>query len=265
MECNICGAWGNKIFTNIILKKYEVDYYQCPHCGLIYTETPYWLEEAYREAITVYDTGIMQRNEDLSIDTINILIKIFGKKNVSGLDWGGGYGIFVRIIRDCGFDFRWMDKYSPCLVARGFEVGEIEGKKFDIITAFELFEHFESPRDEMAKMLKHTDIILFSTLLYGSGLHFPAKDEWWYYASEGGQHVAFYSEMTLNELGRLFDMYYYRINDSLHIFSKDKLPIRAIKQRINSLPGKVLSLLLWEWRRTRAFAMKDMEWLKEKG
>ena len=58
----ICNSIGKEIFTGKILKKYDVKYYQCPECALVYTESPYWLSEAYSDAISRYDTGVMQRN-----------------------------------------------------------------------------------------------------------------------------------------------------------------------------------------------------------
>ena len=41
----------------------EVDYFECPNCGYVQTETPYWLGRAYAEAINDNDTGILVRNQ----------------------------------------------------------------------------------------------------------------------------------------------------------------------------------------------------------
>ncbi|MDM9385348.1 hypothetical protein QUB80_32355 [Chlorogloeopsis sp. ULAP01] len=37
-------------------------YYFCEESGLLKTEKPYWLDEAYQEAIADTDTGLVRRN-----------------------------------------------------------------------------------------------------------------------------------------------------------------------------------------------------------
>ena len=60
--CPICKTPRDVAFTHLVLKKYQVKYLVCGHCGLLQTETPYWLDEAYGEAIAGSDTGLVQRN-----------------------------------------------------------------------------------------------------------------------------------------------------------------------------------------------------------
>jgi hypothetical protein len=45
-------------FRHTVLRKYDVQYFQCGGCGFLQTETPYWLDEAYSSAIVTADTGI---------------------------------------------------------------------------------------------------------------------------------------------------------------------------------------------------------------
>jgi len=88
------------------------------------------------------------------------------------LDYAGGYGVFVRLMRDIGFDFYWQDKYTENLFVRGFEYDE--KKRFDFLTSFKSFEHFDQPLQEIENMLSFSDNILFSTLLYGKNI--PQSD-----------------------------------------------------------------------------------------
>ncbi len=262
MECLVCQGKGKEIFKGRILKKYETCYYQCPECGLIYTEEPYWIKEAYDDAITIYDTGIMTRNISLSIATYTILKSLFGNRNVRGLDWGGGYGIFVRLMRDLGYSFSWFDKYSANLVSRGFEADIKLDERYDIITAFEVLEHLPDPLQEIEKMLNKSNIILFSTVVYDKKMNYPQLDDWWYYVPEEGQHIVFYSNMTLKKIAKKFNINYYSINSSLHIFSKKKIRFHYIKCMMNCKAGSVISLLKWEAARCKnQGAMRDMEML----
>ncbi|MCL2311738.1 MAG: methyltransferase type 11, partial [Firmicutes bacterium] len=96
MKCIICNNKSDgitKIFSHKILQKYEIEYNQCLQCGLIFTETPYWLSEAYNDSISVRDTGILRRNISYSMD-VNIIITLLLKRNArqcSFLDYAGGF------------------------------------------------------------------------------------------------------------------------------------------------------------------------------
>jgi hypothetical protein len=128
MTCKICTQTTKPIFTAKILNKYGIKYYYCEHCGFLQTEESFWLEEAYVESINVSDTGYMQRNLLLS-KKLTILLSLFFDKNAKFVDYAGGYGVFVRLMRDIGFDFYWDDKYTTNLFARGFEYQNGGGTK----------------------------------------------------------------------------------------------------------------------------------------
>jgi len=80
------------------------------------------------------------------------------------LDYGGGHGVFVRIMRDFGFDFRWSDCYATNIYARGFE-GDVH-LRHELVTAFEVFEHLVDVRAELAALFEPRHrYILVSTLV----------------------------------------------------------------------------------------------------
>ncbi|RPI02481.1 MAG: glycosyl transferase group 1, partial [Ignavibacteriae bacterium] len=132
MNCKICGRTSSKIFRRIILNKYDVDYFQCSSCEFIQTEEPYWLEEAYRHSITTEDTGIVKRNILLAKRTSAVLFFWFHSYG-QFLDYGGGYGLFVRLMRDAGFNFFWNDPFTENLFARGFEYHPGQIKSIELI------------------------------------------------------------------------------------------------------------------------------------
>jgi hypothetical protein len=101
------------------------------------------------------------------------------------MDFGGGHGIFTRIMRDCGFDFYHYDKYAENLFAAGFEANL--GQKYNLITSFENFEHFVNPIEEIEKLIKMSDTLYFSTSLIPSA--YPSIKDWWYYSPNTGQHI----------------------------------------------------------------------------
>lgn len=198
-----------------LLGKYDVAYFLCPRCDLLQTETPYWLEEAYRQSISTLDTGLIHRNIMTSRRVARFCI-LNGLEKVSGLDFAGGYGILVRMLRDLGLDFFWSDKYSPNLAAMGFAAAP--GRKYAIVTAFEVFEHFNEPEGQIGEILASSpDFLLMETTLRESR-SVPGL-EWKYYAQQSGQHVAFYSQATCEFIAEKFG-YHFRREGRLLVFSK---------------------------------------------
>lgn len=200
----------------MLLDKYLVQYYKCPVCGFVRTEKPYWLEEAYSNAIVNFDMGLLNRNIYLS-KIVSAIIQTCFKNRDTFLDYGGGYGIFVRLMRDRGFDFHWYDKYCVNLFAKGFEKSK---DKYDIVTAFELAEHLIDPKEEIGNIINISSTFVFTTELLP--IKTPKPNEWWYYALKGGQHISFYTKKSLEILADEYDKYYIGMG-GLHIFSDKKI------------------------------------------
>ena len=218
MKCKICSSQAILIGSATVLNEYEVNYFRCVHCSFIQTEKPYWLSKAYSESIARSDIGLIGRNITLSKIT-SVIITIFFKSTLPYLDYGGGNGMFVRLMRDLGYDFYWQDKYTINQFAVGFEGGNTD--KFKLLTAFELFEHLEDPINEILEMLEHSENILFSTALIPSNN--PLPGEWWYFALDTGQHISLYSKKTLIELAKRLDMRLYSNGRNLHLLTRKKI------------------------------------------
>ncbi len=218
MKCKICRSDTKKIDRSTILNKYDVDYFQCPNCGFVQTEEPYWLSESYSDAISVSDTGMMSRNLMFSKLTTTILSILIDKKG-EFLDYGGGYGILTRLMRDNGFDFYWYDKHAKNLVAKGFE-GKLSEKKYEAITSFENFEHFENPLQDIEKIFNSTDFVLFSTDLVS--IPAPTTKKWWYYCLEHGQHISLFSRKSLQFIANKYNYNFTSNGNNIHIFSRKR-------------------------------------------
>lgn len=216
MKCRICEHKSIFAFKTTILGKYSASFYKCNYCGFLQSENPYWLEESYTEAINLSDTGILARNEYLRKIVTVLTFCIFGK-DTKILDWGGGYGIMVRMLRDDGWDAYWYDEYAQNIFAKPFT--KDKHKKYNLITSFELFEHLPNPLNDIEKMLNISDNILFSTLLIPQEI--PSLD-WWYYGFKHGQHISFYSKQTLKFIANKYNLNYVGTN-SIHLFSKKKI------------------------------------------
>lgn len=219
MNCKICALPSPFFANSKLLNKYDVDYFQCSDCGFVQTEDPYWLAEAYSEAIAGSDIGLVTRNMNLSACT-RLLIEQYFNADGRFLDYGGGYGLFVRLMRDAGFDFYWSDKFCKNLFAQGFE--DQGNAQYELITAFELLEHLVDPVQEISEMLKLGHSLLFSTSLLPDSN--PSPDEWWYYARHEGQHIAIYTPEALKRLSQQLDCNLYSDGESVHLITQKILP-----------------------------------------
>lgn len=216
MKCKICNSNTRLAFTSTILKKYDVKYFKCDSCGYLFTEEPYWLDEAYSRSINLSDTGLLDRNIYFS-KVLSVLIYFCFDKNGIFLDYAGGYGVFTRLMRDVGFDFYWHDPFTQNLFANGFEKDLEPNSKFELLTAFEVFEHLINPKEEVGKMLQYSNTIIFSTELMPQEI--PDVKDWWYYGFNHGQHISFYTKKTLYTLANQFNLNYYNVN-GIQIFTK---------------------------------------------
>ena len=215
--CRVCQSTVSKIFSSNVLQKYPVEYFQCSRCDYIQTENPYWLEEAYNSPINVSDTGMIMRNlwfRNVAATTIFFLFDCKGKF----LDYGGGYGVFVRMMRDVGFDFYWQDKYTENLFAQGFEFAKTEKLTIDLLTCFEAFEHFVDPLAEFENLLSISRNILLSSEFVPEPL--PSPSEWWYYGVEHGQHIGFYQKKTFLYLAEKYNLNFYTNSQNIHLLTE---------------------------------------------
>lgn len=220
--CNICASETNLVFDSVLLKKYKVNYFKCKTCGFIQTEKPYWLKEAYSFAISELDIGLIYRNLNLAEFTEKFLENDIINPDGHYIDYGGGYGMFVRLMRDKGYAFYRQDIHCENLFAKHFDISDLTmNNGFELLTAFEVFEHLEFPAMELEKMLSYSDTILFSTELLPDGN--PDPKTWWYFVPETGQHISLFTIKSLQFLGAPLNLNFYSDGTSLHMFTKKVL------------------------------------------
>jgi hypothetical protein len=235
--CRICAADCRHQFSATILRKYPCAYFYCDQCGLLQTEEPYWLEEAYKSAIADADTGLVYRNLRLS-GLVSTLLFFLYDREAKYLDVAGGYGMFTRLMRDIGFDFYWSDIYCQNLLARGFE-STTTAPPFAAITAFEVLEHVTNPVEFIANALKQaeTRTIVFSTEVFDND---PPQQDWWYYAFQTGQHVSFYQRRTLRMIGKILGLNCYS-SGSLHLLTDKNIHPAVYRLLTHPWAGRFLA------------------------
>lgn len=233
--CRSCGHQTNHLQSGVNFK-IKINYFECPNCGYVQTETPYWLERAYAEVINDSDTGIMVRNL-ANAKIVLATMLMLGKPDGVVVDCAGGYGILVRLLRDYGINAMWSDRYCKNLVARGFEHTT---ETADLVTSFEAFEHFVNPAEELERMLKIAPNVLFSTEIIADPA--PKHEDWWYYGTEHGQHIGFFRIRTLEKLAKERGKFFLSNGSSYHLITER--PVNELLWKLTIKSNRMLPFLL---------------------
>lgn len=148
------------------------------------------------------------------------------------LDWGAGNGILVRLLRDKGTDAHCLDRYVRPLYAEDRE----PPANFDVITAFEVWEHFPEPNAEIDRIFAYRPAVLMvSTEFYRD-----QTEEWTYLHPDIGRHVFFYSEQAMNFLGRRYG-YDVVCGSRFSVFAREAIETstrRVLRENLeNPVPG----------------------------
>jgi hypothetical protein len=193
VSCRLCGGQTNLAFRKLVIAKHDVAFFRCQVCESLQTEKPYWLAEAYSQDFL--DTGAAQRVLHCVALTHSVM-RLLGYR--TALDFGGGSGLLCRLLRDAGLDAFWYDQYAAPGYAAGFSGSP--GDFHDLITAFEVIEHFPDPRADLGQLFSGKP----RALLFMTEMFTGQDEEWSYLAPEEGQHVFFYSPEALRRIGDRF-------------------------------------------------------------
>ncbi len=226
--CPICATRLTHFAPGRVLQTYDVDYFRCGHCGVITLPEPFWLEEAYEDAIFDGDTGLLRRCRVLATLT-SVVISSERTRAGRFLDWAGGYGVLTRLMRDKGLAFHHFEPYAQNLFAQGLEADPAT-ERFDLATAFEVVEHLKDPVKELAVLARSTDRLLFTTQLQPPTP--PRPDEWWYFMADSGQHIMFHTRRSLELLGEQLGYELTSNGDQYHLFHRG--PLRPLTRLVLS-------------------------------
>jgi hypothetical protein len=228
MLCKLCESATEYFGAQRILQAFDARYLRCTRCGFVFVEQPTWLEKAYELPIAAADTGIVVRNLRFA-DLVGALIDLALPDAGQFLDFGGGAGLFVRLMRDRGYNFYRQDKYCDNIFATGFDAAA--DQKFDLATCIEVIEHIVEPMSIFRQLAALAPTVLVATELLPPVRNRPG--EWWYYAPEGGQHISFFSTRALQVVADTLGMQLASNGRNVHVFSRTPISARLVRTIAN--------------------------------
>lgn len=219
-KCTICGSDTTLIFVVEIQNRLKANLHRCVNCGFAFYPDQDWIRGSFSEELNSLDVGSVDRVL-LASDFLTEFI--FSEKLASNkfLDYGGGYGLQTRILRDRGFNWENFDPYTAPLFSRDF-VGNLQ-TEYSLISLIEVSLHFENPIEEFQKLINRCDYLVFTSVV-------PEKEfgpDWWYITGESGQHVAFYSIKALRQIATHLNVEFTSDGKFFHVFHKKKLRLRT--------------------------------------
>ncbi len=166
---------------------------KCSNCQIIYVD-----EELTQEQVSTYyecanDPLYFDEQEARRITFQKHLKKLPKRGNL--LDIGTNTGLFVKIAQDSGWDATGLEpnkwgveyakkNYGVNLVNKPFEKGTFKKESFDVVTMWDVIEHFTDPVFEIEKVfeiIKPNGVFAFSTINPESLLAKAMGSRWpWY-------------------------------------------------------------------------------------
>lgn len=213
-HCLVCSKIAKPVCSVMIFRSLQRDLYQCQSCGTCFYPRPDWLERAYSKAISDLDTGIVERANDVA-NVMTPIIFSLRSRTRAFLDFGGGLGLFSRVMRDRGWRFQSVDPLATSV----FSIPDFDTRVVDIVTMIEVLEHLTDPLETICEILQFTDNIFISThLIPASGI----KSDWWYLLTDTGQHIFFPSVKGMEIIAQKLQMHLVTNGVNLHLLMKKR-------------------------------------------
>lgn len=207
----------------------------CGGCGFCFApEMSTWSLEKFEDKVYNDDYAVVDPDykEVRPRGNAGTLVSLFGSlpRSVRHLDYGGGNGVLVDLLRTSGWN---SISYDP-LVNRDVSAEQLG--RFELITAFEVFEHVPDVQQLMShlrSLLAPDGLVLFSTLLSDGSIHRNQRLSWWYASPRNG-HISLFSRNSLALLAQNHGFHFGSFSVGCHILFSNIPPWAAHIIRVSN-------------------------------
>jgi SAM-dependent methyltransferase len=200
----------------------RVRYVMCQRCGFSHApEIAAWTPAQFREKIynddyVTLDPEYLEVRPRSSADT---LLATFGDRGraIRHLDYGGGGGLVSRLLNEAG----WRSTSYDPFVNPETRIADLG--RFDLITAFEVFEHVPDVNGlihNLHALLAPGGMVIFTTLLSDGKLR-PGEHITWDYVAPRNGHISLYSSASLALLAHHYGWNFASFSELIHTFFTD--------------------------------------------
>ncbi len=184
-------------------------YLKCDGCGFVFTHffddftDEQWRRFVYNEEYAEVDPAFLGLRPALNARLIEAYLCGRRRARVVGLDFGGGNGATVSLLRNKGWTY---DAFDP------FGLNDVKAErigKYNLCSAFEVFEHLPDPVSSLKSILDKATpgrlTIIITTLVHDGVITDDLRLAWWYAAPRNG-HVSLFSHAALRALAGRFGL-----------------------------------------------------------
>ena len=213
VNCALCNSNSQRdLIVTQDEDKNPITIVECKRCGLAYINPRYEpseIEDFYDEEYHIFNDVVQVRQILYALEAIKEIIPLKSKGKL--LDIGSAKGIFPLVAQKYGFDVSGLEisKFAADFSKKAFGIHTISGtvedadlpnEHYDIITMFDVIEHFREPKNTMSLIksaLKDDGILVVDTpnieSIYS---RFRGKD----WGGLGKYHLYYYTPKTLLKL-----------------------------------------------------------------
>lgn len=206
-----------------------VYYHHCPACAfMLAPEFGQWSDEDFQQH--VYNERYIDIDPDYvskrPLGNADFLHTLFGDQHrqIRHLDYGGGSGVLSDKLASKGWNSISYDPF-PRNERKIAELG-----KFNLISAFEVFEHVPDVNelmDNITSLMEDECVVIFSTLLSDGHIKPNNRLTWWYASPRNG-HISLFSKQSLVTLAEQRGLQFGSFSGGLHCLF-NRLPRWASK------------------------------------
>jgi len=205
------------------LSGHAVYYARCGSCNYTFApEFGFWtdqdfLEKIYNEDYIKVDPDYLDKRQQENAVMLNNFFGAY-RMHINHLDYGGGNGRLAQLLRGAQWQSVSYDPF-PKNNMRLSDLGT-----FNLITAFEVFEHVPDPHgmmENISKLLEGQDsMVFFSTGISDGLIKDKERLNWWYAAPRNG-HIGIHTAKSLKVLGQMHNLNFASMGTSFHAYYRD--------------------------------------------
>jgi len=204
------------------LRGIPVYYCRCRACSFIFTDQfddlapEQWAEWVYNDEYDAVDPDYRHNRPRANARLIERFL--LGRKHSTvGLDFGGGSGLTAELLARRGWQFDCYDPFGKTRLTPS------RLQRYNVATAFEVFEHLTDPVTELASLLERMTngalVILLGTGLSDGNVSVDTRLSWWYAAPRNG-HISLFSRKSLASLAKRFALRHSSALGGLHLLTR---------------------------------------------
>jgi hypothetical protein len=133
------------------------------------------------------------------------------------VDYGGGNGLTVDILRSYGWKFDCVDPFGRN------DVSERRGT-YNFCSAFEVFEHLPDPFFGLSQIMELASadqfMLLIGTAINDGSVDLGSRLNWSYAAPRNG-HISLHSRKSLGILAKHYNLKYSSVSKGTHLMTRN--------------------------------------------